>query len=221
MARTIKFQLRRFQVQNVLVDKNASCKATVTSHMHSKPVLVFVASLLSVFPFTEKLIGRKAFATEPAKYFWNQFRGPTADGKSPSLNLPVQWSETRNICWKTPIPGRAWSSPVVSGDTIWLSNATDDGRRLSLLATNAKTGVIRKDITVFEIEEPMFCHPFNSYASPTPVIANGCLFVHYGSAGTACVDTETEAIVWTRQDLPCDHHRGPGSSPIFLRIKYF
>ena len=75
--------------------------------MHSKPVLVFVASLLSVFPFTEKLIGRKAFATEPAKYFWNQFRGPTADGKSPSLNLPVQWSETRNICWKTPHPGKS------------------------------------------------------------------------------------------------------------------
>ena len=221
MARTTKFQLSRFRVQNVLVDKNASRKATVTSHMHPKPVLLFATILLSVFPFAEKLIGRKAFATEPEKYLWNQFRGPTADGKSHSLNLPVQWSETRNIRWKTSIPGRAWSSPVVSGDTIWLSNATDDGRRLSLLATNAKTGIIRKDITVFEIEEPMFCHPFNSYASPTPVVANGCLFVHYGSAGTACVNTKTEAIVWTRQDLPCDHHRGPGSSPIFFENKVF
>jgi outer membrane protein assembly factor BamB len=62
----------------------------------------------------------------------------------------------------------------------------------------------------------MFCHPFNSYASPTPVVADGCLWVHYGSAGTACLDLETEKFLWTRQDLPCDHHRGPGSSPIFF-----
>ena len=61
----------------------------------------------------------------------------------------------------------------------------------------------------------MFCHPFNSYASPTPVVANGSIFVHYGSAGTACIDTETEEILWARQDLPCDHHRGPGSSHFF------
>ena len=140
---------------------------------------------LPFFPFAEKLIGSKAFATEPTKCSWNQFRGPTADGKSHSPNLPIQWNETRNIRWKTPIQGKAWSSPVVSDNTIWLSNATEDGQRLSLIAVNAKTGIIQKDITVFEIKEPMFCHPFNSYASPTPVCANGFLFVHYGSAGTA------------------------------------
>jgi outer membrane protein assembly factor BamB len=86
---------------------------------------------------------------------------------------------------------------------------------------NAKNGAIHKDITVFEIKEPMFCHPFNSYASPTPVVANGSVFVHYGSAGTACIDTETGEILWARQDLPCDHHRGPGSSPIFFADKIF
>ena len=89
------------------------------------------------------------------------------------------------------------------------------------LAINLKNGVIRKDITVFEIEEPRFCHPFNSYASPTPVVANGSVFVHFGSAGTACIDTKTEKILWARQDLPCDHHRGPGSSPIFFANKIF
>ena len=189
--------------------------------MHQNRLILFVTSLVLSTSFIEELIISKAFANELTKYSWNQFRGPTADGKSPSENLPTEWNETRNIRWKTPIPGKAWSSPVVSGDTIWLSNATEDGRRLSLLAVNSKNGAIRKDITIFEIEEPMFCHPFNSYASPTPVVANGCIFVHYGSAGTACIDTETEEILWARQDLPCDHHRGPGSSPIFFANKIF
>jgi len=189
--------------------------------MHQKICFLFITSLFFSSSLTEQLIDRTASANEPTKSSWNQFRGPTADGRSPSKKLPTQWDETRNVCWKTPIPGKAWSSPVVSGDTIWLSNATEDGQRLSLLAVNSETGTIRKDITVFEIEEPMFCHPFNSYASPTPVVADGFIFIHYGSAGTACINTKTENIVWARQDLPCDHHRGPGSSPIFFDDKIF
>ena len=147
--------------------------------MHQIICFLFITSLFFSSSLTEQLINRTASANEPTKSSWNQFRGPTADGRSPSKKLPTQWDETRNVCWKTPIPGKAWSSPVVSGDTIWLSNATEDGRRLSLLAVNSETGTIRKDITVFEIEEPMFCHPFNSYASPTPVVADGFIFIHY------------------------------------------
>lgn len=147
---------------------------------------------------------------------WNQFRGPTGDGRSPSPHLPTKWSETKNIRWKTAIPGKAWSSPVVLNDTIWLTNATEDGKRLSALMIDATDGTVTQDITVFDIAEPMFCHPFNSYASPTPVVADGRIWVHYGSAGTACLDAATGKILWSRQDLPCDHHRGPGSSPILF-----
>ncbi|MBT6458938.1 MAG: PQQ-binding-like beta-propeller repeat protein [Planctomycetaceae bacterium] len=178
---------------------------------------VRVASLLLLMTFIlQSLSTKEACAHETLHPSWNQFRGPTANGKSLSQQLPIRWDETKNICWKTAISGKAWSSPVISGNTIWLSNATEDGRRLSLLAIDTKTGHIRKDVIVFEIDDPMFCHPFNSYASPTPVLADGFLWVHYGSAGTACLDLETEQIIWTRQDLPCDHHRGPGSSPIFF-----
>ena len=121
--------------------------------MHQHRLLLFVASLVLSTSFIEELIISKAFAHELTKYSWNQFRGPTANGKSPSENLPTEWNETRNIRWKKPITGKAWSSPVISGDTIWLSNATEDGRRLFLLAINLKNGVIRKDITVFDFED--------------------------------------------------------------------
>ena len=145
---------------------------------------------------------------------WNQFRGPFADGQVRSAGLPLEWSETRHVRWKTAVDGKAWSSPVVWGDRIWMTSATEDGTRLFTVCVDAETGEIVRDITVFDIAEPMFCFPYNSYASPTPVIEGDRLWVHYGSAGTACLDTATGRILWTRQDLECDHYRGPGSSPI-------
>lgn len=164
----------------------------------------------TVFPAGPAAVVR---AAEPA---WNQFRGPAADGHSRSQNLPTSWSETENIRWKTPVPGKAWSSPVVANSLVWLSNATEDGRRLSLVAVDAVTGEKRRDQTIFEVAEPMFCHPFNSYASPTPVTDGDRIWVHYGSAGTACIETASGNVCWQRRDLPCDHHRGPGSSPILF-----
>lgn len=154
-----------------------------------------------------------ALASEPA---WNQFRGPSEDGHVTSAELPVSWSETENIRWKTAVPGKAWSSPVVANDLVWLTNATEDGRKLSVVGIEAVGGKVRHDRIVFAIAEPMFCHPFNSYASPTPVTDGKRLWVHYGSAGTACLDTTTGKTLWQRQDLHCDHHRGPGSSPILF-----
>jgi outer membrane protein assembly factor BamB len=148
---------------------------------------------------------------------WNQFRGPRGDGQVASGGLPLKWGEGENVAWKTAIHGRAWSSPVVWGREIWLTSATEDGRRLFAVCVAADTGKIVHNITVFDVAEPMFCYPYNSYASPTPVVEEDRLWVHYGSAGTACLDTASGRIVWARQDLPCDHWRGPGSSPIVFR----
>jgi outer membrane protein assembly factor BamB len=148
---------------------------------------------------------------------WNQFRGPRGDGQAGSASLPLQWSESQNVAWKTAIHGKAWSSPVVWGEQIWMTSATEDGKQLFAICVDAATGRIVHDLTVFEIAEPMFCYPYNSYASPTPVVEEGRLWVHFGSAGTACLDTASGQVLWTRQDLPCDHWRGPGSSPIIFR----
>ncbi len=149
--------------------------------------------------------------------YWNQFRGTDGAGHAASRELPVEWSESQNITWKTGIHGKAWSSPVVWGEQIWMTSATADGKQLYAVCVDARSGEIVHDITVFEIAKPMFCFAYNSYASPTPVVEEGRLWVHFGSAGTACLDTASGKILWTRQDLECDHHRGPGSSPIVFR----
>ncbi|MCP5522351.1 MAG: PQQ-binding-like beta-propeller repeat protein [Verrucomicrobiales bacterium] len=148
---------------------------------------------------------------------WTEFRGPTGQGIANSTRLPLEWSETNNVVWKTPIHGKAWSSPVVLDDQVWLTTATEDGTELSVLRVDAKTGRVTLDKKLFEVEEPQFAHKFNSYASPTPVIEPGRVYVTFGSPGTACLDTATGEALWTRRDLPCNHFRGAGSSPILWR----
>ncbi|HYW79890.1 MAG TPA: PQQ-binding-like beta-propeller repeat protein, partial [Thermoguttaceae bacterium] len=64
---------------------------------------------------------------------WPQFRGPTGDGLSDAVGLPLKWSETENVVWKTPIHGRAWSSPVVLDNQIWFTTAPEDGSENSVL----------------------------------------------------------------------------------------
>lgn len=147
---------------------------------------------------------------------WPEFRGPTADGQSDSTGLPVTWSETEHVRWKTAIHDRGWSSPVVWGDQIWLETATEDGKQMFAVCVDKDSGKILHDVLLFENAEPQFCHPFNSYASPTPAIEAGRVYIHFGSYGTACLDTATGKTLWQRRDLPCDHYRGPGSSPILF-----
>jgi outer membrane protein assembly factor BamB len=145
---------------------------------------------------------------------WPQFRGPNADGKSDAKGLPIQWSDTDHVKWKTAIHGKAWSCPVVLGKRVWVTTATKDGKQLSALQIDRETGKIEKDLLLFEVEKPQFCHDFNSYASPTPVIEEGRIYVSFGSPGLACLDTRTGEKIWERRDFVCNHYRGAGSSPI-------
>jgi outer membrane protein assembly factor BamB len=148
---------------------------------------------------------------------WPQFRGPEGNGTTSSTKLPLTWSEESNVRWKTEIHGKAWSSPVVIGGQVWLSTATPDGRELSALALDVETGKIIHDLKLFKVENPKEGHPFNSYASPTPVAEPGRVYITFGSPGTVAIDTRTGKVLWERRDLECDHFRGAGSSPILFR----
>jgi outer membrane protein assembly factor BamB len=144
---------------------------------------------------------------------WPQFLGPEGNGVSDSRGLPLRWSEKENVKWKTAIHGRAWSSPVIWGNQIWMTTATDDGHELYAICVDGETGKILRDIRLFRIEKPPFIAPMNSYASPTGIIEKGHFYAHFGSFGTACIDTATGKTLWSRDDFPCDHAVGPGSSP--------
>lgn len=155
---------------------------------------------------------------------WPQFRGPTGQGHASATALPLKWSETENVKWKTALPGKAWSSPVIWDRQIWLTTATEDGRELFAVAVDRDSGQLLHHLKLFTVAEPQFAHAFNSYGSPTPVIEAGRVYVTFGSPGTACLDTHTGRVLWERRDLPCNHWRGAGSSPILwgnLLIMHF
>jgi outer membrane protein assembly factor BamB len=152
---------------------------------------------------------------------WPEFRGPSGDGHSDAVGLPVRWSENENIKWKIAIHDKGWSSPVIWGNQIWLTTATADGHKLFVMCMDRDTGKILHDIKLFEVEKPGYCIPTNSYASPTPVVGSGRVYVQFGTYGTACLDTNAGRTLWSRRDLPCDHFRAPGSSPILYGDSLF
>ena len=147
---------------------------------------------------------------------WPQFRGPDGTGVAPAKTPPLSWGEDKNIRWKTAIHGRAWSSPVILNGQVWVTTATQDGRQLSAVALDLESGKILHDLQLFNVDKPQFAHAFNTYASPTPVIEPGRVYVTFGSPGTAAIDTKSGKVLWERRDLECNHFRGAGSSPIIF-----
>ncbi len=145
---------------------------------------------------------------------WPQFRGPSGQGVSAAEKLPDSWSEERGVVWKTRIHGRGWSSPVIQGNQIWLTTATEDGKALSGLCVEADSGKILYDQVLFRVDEPQYAHKFNSYASPSPLIDGKRVYLTFGSEGTACLDRDSDQVLWQRTDIECNHFRGAGSSPI-------
>jgi outer membrane protein assembly factor BamB len=148
---------------------------------------------------------------------WPQLLGPEGNGLAASAKIPTEWSEQHKVTWKTAIHGQGWSSPVIWGEQIWLGTATEEGTEFYAVCVDRATGAIVHDLKLFSESKPRFKHAFNSYASPSPVLEAGRVYVHFGSYGTAALDSKTGKVLWSRRDLPCDHFRGPGSSPILYK----
>ena len=184
-----------------------------------------------------------AAAEVSARDEWPQFRGPGGQGHAGSADLPLEWSETKNVKWKTPIPGEGHSSPVISDDQIWITSAIaralspeEEQKRLSTkknpkelqlagslrlvaIQIDRNTGKIARQIELFEVSEPEPKHALNSYASPTPVISGNEVYFHFGTYGTACVDRTSGKVMWKNVEFHVDHQNGPGSSPIVWQEK--
>lgn len=145
---------------------------------------------------------------------WPQFRGPTGQGISTESGLPLQWSESKNIAWKTIVPGFGWSSPVVAGGLVWLTTADNRGTSLRVLAYDTETGREAVNVEVFHVQTPRVINPKNSRASPTPVVRGDRVYVHFGADGTAALTTSGE-IVW-RSAHPYESEHGSGGSPALV-----
>jgi hypothetical protein len=169
---------------------------------------------------------------------WPEWRGPSAQGHAIASGLPETWSETSNVAWKTPLPGRGHSTPVMWGDQMWITTAFEKAATpdevKSRLASNTgdqplvvlssvslhavcvdrNSGKILHDIELLNVKDPQWAHQLNSYASPTPVLEDERLYAHFGAFGTVAIDTTTLKVLWKNQELSVMHENGPGSTAV-------
>ncbi len=169
---------------------------------------------------------------------WWQFRGPNS-GHSAASALPLRWDDFfHEPQWKTHIPGKGWSSPIVVGDRIWLTSAevealakdseadhlaqlplgsrdlsADAAVKLFAVELDAQTGELLRRIDLFSRDAPPTIHLMNSYASPTPTTNGRQLFCHFGALGTACIDLTSGQVLWKRQ-LFVEDITGGAASPV-------
>jgi outer membrane protein assembly factor BamB len=144
---------------------------------------------------------------------WPQFRGPTGQGHSGETGLPAAWSESQNVAWKTAVPGRGWSSPVVAGGRAWVTTSVKEkGASLRALAYDVATGREVVNVEVFHRRSADLTNPKNSHASPTPIVDGDRVYVHFGAEGTAALTTSGE-IVWKAR-FPYESQHGNGGSPV-------
>jgi outer membrane protein assembly factor BamB len=153
-----------------------------------------------------------------AQEHWPEFRGPLGNGVAPEANNPPrEWSETENVTWKTEIPYKGWSSPAIVDNQIWLTTATEDGKDYFVVRVNATTGEVDLNEHLFHTDNPEpLGNNVNRYASPSSALEDDRVYVHFGTYGTACLNTKSGKVLWKRDDLNCRHYRGPGSSPIIF-----
>jgi len=148
---------------------------------------------------------------------WAEFRGP-AYGHAETKTLPLTWSATENVKWKTEIPGNGWSSPALFQDKIYLTSAiASEGAPMSLhaLCIDAKSGKILWDTEVFRPASSPNIHKKNSHASPTPFVEKDRVYVHFGHQGTACLDLKGK-VIWKNDTIKYQPVHGNGGSPIVV-----
>ena len=146
---------------------------------------------------------------------WPEFRGPDGQGHSSARGLPLTWNENTNVRWKVALPGLGWSSPAIAGNRIWLTSADVEPTVLRALCVNLDTGELDLNVAVEAPDETARVHRKNSLASPTPILLQDHVFVHFGPYATACLSTSGE-ILWSKS-LPHQQFYGPSSSPVLFR----
>jgi outer membrane protein assembly factor BamB len=143
---------------------------------------------------------------------WPGFRGPTRQGVSAETKVPTSWSATDSIVWKTPIDGQSWSSPIVWGDRVFVTTATEEGQSFRLVCLDRKTGAIVWNNEILR-QKTSFKSELNTYATATPVTDGKAVFVLAADGTFAAVSFDGK-VLWKHQEFEYYSQHGLGTSPI-------
>jgi outer membrane protein assembly factor BamB len=177
---------------------------------------------------------------------WPQWRGPASQGISQELNLPIEWSETKNVLWKTPITGQGFSQPIIWGNRVFLTTAIEGGpapedhkvvvhmmgdkefkhpdwigsdklHTFKVLSLDGDTGQILWEQTAYEGTVYDHRSRRGPYAGPTPVTDGKHVYAYFGSQGVYCYDFAGNLVWKTSLGGIATMGMGVGSSPVLYR----
>ena len=206
----------------------------------NRPASAYVVTGLFVFALFLNSLSESWAQTDTT---WSQFRGADGSGAAPpSAKPPVELDLVNQVAWQTDIPGSGWSTPVYTGDLLWMTTSVSTeaskeeiekrlrGDRLKSIKTLVKsvelralavhrdTGKLVHNVLLKTLEYPQPINPLNSYASPTPAIRDGKVICNFGAFGTWCLDVKSGREIWQTQYV-IKHSVGPGSSPAIFDDK--
>lgn len=161
----------------------------------------------------EQGVAMVASPAEAARY-WPRWRGPSGQGLAVGTGYPDRWSDTENVLWKTAVPGRGHSSPIVWADRVFVTTAYDDGR-VSILAFRRSDGA-RLWETFGPDRTREYQHPKNSPASATPATDGARVYASFGSKGLLAVDVEGKTV-WHRSLGTIGNYHGTAGSPLLYK----
>ena len=168
---------------------------------------------------------------------WGQWRGPLGSGYAPHGNPPVEWSETKNIRWKTALPGLGHSSPIVWSDHVYLTTGVPQGEKLpvpeqptgahnnldpfhklnfTVLAINRRNGKIVWQKIMHTAQPHQSTHESATWASNSPITDGRRVIASFGSSGLYCLDTKNGKLIWKKDfgNMHVKHGHGEGASPV-------
>jgi outer membrane protein assembly factor BamB len=151
--------------------------------------------------------------------YWPRWRGPSGQGHVAGTNYVDSWSDTTNVRWKVPVPGRGHSSPVVWKDHIFLTTARNDGAKVSLLAFRRSDGRL-----LWETQAPAsgieHVYQKNSHASSTPATDGRRVYASFGTHGLAAFDFNGR-LLWHRKLGDIRNYHGSAGSPVLYKDRVF
>jgi outer membrane protein assembly factor BamB len=195
--------------------------------MHSRLVIVGLALLFGLYVYVLPPAARNAASADAAadsvvmvapdgdgSSYWPRWRGPSGQGLVEGTGYPDTWSDTHNVQWRTAVPGRGHSSPIVWNDRIFLTTAYDDGR-VAVLSFRRSDGELLwqafgPDTT------PEHIHRKNSHASATPSTDGRLVYASFGNKGLLAVDFDGK-VAWHRSVGTIDNYHGSAGSPLLYR----
>jgi outer membrane protein assembly factor BamB len=154
---------------------------------------------------------------EGAKY-WPRWRGPSGQGQVPAGQYTEKWSPATSA-WKTTVPGRGNSSPIVWGDRIFLTTGYGNGEKLSVLAFSRADGKQLWE-TFIPQNGVEYVHAKNGFASATPATDGELVYVSFGRHGLFAFDFNGK-MIWQHKFGIIDNYHGPAGSPVLYKDRIF